>query len=40
MPGIIGGIVSAIVASRSRDNFGPNYKEAFTFDNEALRTAS
>jgi ammonium transporter Rh len=25
MPGIVGGIVSAIVASRSRDNFGFNY---------------
>ena len=29
MPGIIGGITSAIIASRAGDNFGENYGEIF-----------
>lgn len=40
LPGIVGGLTSAIVASRSRDNFGWNYGAAFSIDNENLRTAS
>lgn len=35
LPGVVGGIVSAIVASRARDNFGANYGSVFLFDNES-----
>jgi hypothetical protein len=38
MPGIIGGIVSAIVASRGVENFGSNYDNLFV--KLAERTAS
>jgi hypothetical protein len=37
MPGIIGGITSAIVASRGADNFGDNYNNQFL---EVGRSAS
>lgn len=37
MPGIIGGLTSAIIASRGGDNFGDNYYNQFT---EPGRTAS
>jgi ammonium transporter Rh len=40
MPGVVGGIVSAIVASRSRENFSFNYGNVFVLDNEAYRTDS
>lgn len=40
MPGVIGGIVSAIVASKSRGSFGDRYGDVFTLDNDAYRTAS
>jgi ammonium transporter Rh len=38
MPGVIGGIVSAIVASRGSDNFGANYGSVFS--NGGLKTQS
>lgn len=40
LPGVIGGIISAIVASRSRDNFAFNYGNVFELDNQNLRTGS
>ena len=41
MPGIVGGIISAIVASRTRDTFNEEtYGSVFSLDNEAYRTAS
>jgi ammonium transporter Rh len=30
MPGVIGGLTSAIMASRAPDNLGPNYSTIFT----------
>jgi ammonium transporter Rh len=39
MPGIMGGIISAIVSSRGLINFGNNYKNQFLFDSE-VRTPS
>jgi ammonium transporter Rh len=38
IPGIIAGLVSAIVAARSRNNLGKNYGEVYALDNEAYRT--
>lgn len=32
MPGVMGGLISAIIASRGLINFGPNYKNQFLFD--------
>ena len=40
MPGVVGGIVSAIVSSRARENFGSNYGNIFIFNDEAFRTDS
>jgi ammonium transporter Rh len=37
IPGIIGGLTSAIMAARARDNFGDSYGQVY-FDNQAYRT--
>lgn len=39
MPGLMGGIISAIVASRGLENFGSNYQKQFLFDPD-VRTPS
>lgn len=41
MPGIVGGIISAIVASRTRGTFNEEtYGTIFDLNDESLRTAS